>query len=91
MGFITVEIVGGAKPVFVQLSDSKLTLKRVLDVIGISTRRVDLATSSALSYCDVEGDWVTVGEDAELVHMFAAAKTVSPAKLQVIIAIYTQA
>lgn len=88
MGFITVEIVGGPKRLFAQLSDSKLLLKRVMDVIGITTRRADLAASSRLEYKDEEGDWVLVLTDEDVAEMFRASKTVAPAALQVPVIMY---
>ncbi len=83
MGYITIEILGAAKPVSVQLSDSKLTVKRVLDVIGISLRRADLESTSDLSYVDASGNTVWVCVDKDVARMFLAAREIAPAKLQV--------
>jgi len=80
MGFITLALSTGAKA---QLSDSKLTLKRLFDIIGITLRRTDLAETSSVEYQDEEADWVRVGCDEDVAELYRVGKAMAPALLQI--------
>lgn len=83
MGFVTLELSQAGRALLVQLSDSRLTLKRLLAVIAIATRREDVGAVCKVEYCDEEGDWVWCGGDRDVEELFAVAKAAAPARVQV--------
>ena len=83
MGFITVDVVNAGRTVAAQFSDSKLTVRRLMDVVCITLRRTDGGAGLRLEYLDNEGDWVAAVSDADVAELFAVAKTLAPARLQV--------
>jgi hypothetical protein len=89
MGFVTLEVCTGAKPALVQLSDSRLTVKRLLAVIFIALRRTDAVDGYKAEYLDDEGDWVSVVSDGEVAELFRLARSMEPRRLQVICLVHT--
>ena len=72
MGFLNLCLPDGRA---LQVSDSVVTYKRLVDVIVLSTRRSGGVDGPfVVQYNDEDGDWVSVVEDADVVEMFRAAR-----------------
>lgn len=85
MGFITVDVAhdGASKPATLQLSDARLQLAHIINVICVTLRKSGLAGSCVLSYVDFHGKARVVESDGGLVDMFACARAITPTRMQV--------
>ena len=85
MGFITVEVAhdGASKPATLQLSDARLQLAHIINVISVTLRTSGLAGSCVVTYVDIHDETRVVESDGGLVDMFSCARAIAPARLQV--------
>jgi hypothetical protein len=81
--FVTLSVVGlDGRQQLVQLSDSKLTIRRLMDILALSLRSVRLASGASLHYTH-DGVRVVVATDADVVELFGRAKAMEPSHVEV--------